>query len=335
MPPHSALFEVRQTPHAGRAVFASQPIPSGTLLHTATDVPVATIYRPYIKETCAQCFAYDHGRNWPMREGGLAWCSQMCREGWIGVNGLDGLQAFCAVERTIAQQKLKERERNLGEPTQQEADTAWTAAQKMGDLVLAARQAEKPSKAQNRILSKLDAVEPDVLTYLLAGVLGRRSAEWDDMLELHPSDAPYRTRNMLRDHISGYHLLLSVLPPTLLPFTSPDVLRSVVSRDAHNSFGIRSLDDGGSEMFGHGIWPSASYWNHSCAPNVAKRRVGRTWEFRAMRDVPKDAELCITYLGGEERDLNKEERRTQLYDAWRFWCACARCQQEEPKTCLE
>ncbi|KAL1652085.1 hypothetical protein SLS58_000209 [Diplodia intermedia] len=92
----------------------------------------------------------------------------------------------------------------------------------------------------------------------------------------------------------------------------------LATRDSMNSFGIRSLDDEGAEFFGYGVWTSASYFNHSCSPNVEKKRVGRAWHFTACRDVRKGEELCITYLSGEERALNTDARRKLLANSWGF-----------------
>ena len=107
-----------------------------------------------------------------------------------------------------------------------------------------------------------------------------------------------------------------------------------MDRDCHNSFGLRSLDDGGDEMFGFGVWASASYWNHSCLANLEKERVGRTWRFWAKRDIAEGEELCITYLGLETPELDLEERRKRTKETWAFECGCQRC-IEESKVDLE
>jgi SET and MYND domain-containing protein len=340
--PTSSLFEVRQTQHAGRAVFATQDIPAGTSLLRSSDVAVTILYREYLREVCFECFAYDRGRQWGVRDNGagLAWCSETCKAVWLERNGgALGIEAHKAVEDVIKRKTRREEvdgaadeEHDAKEPTSQEVDSAWRAAEKLGLTIIDGRSAAKPTKAQARVVSTLPAPSPPVLCYLLSAVLSHSTATpstWQDLLYLHPSTTPYLTTHMLRTHITAYHHLLSVVPTSLLAFTTPTNLRSVVTRDAHNSFGIRSLDDGGSEMFGHGIWPSGSYWNHSCSPNVNKRREGRTWVFTAGRDVKSGEELCITYLGGDEVDMDVTERREQLWNAWRFVCACTRCVEED------
>jgi len=106
----------------------------------------------------------------------------------------------------------------------------------------------------------------------------------------------------------------------------------LATRDAQNAFGLRSLDDGGDEIFGFGDWPSASYWNHDCTPNVRKKRTGRTWQFYAQRDIKAEEQLCITYLGGDEQDMNVIQRRERLRNDWGFHCLCTRCAKADQIT---
>ena len=76
---------------------------------------------------------------------------------------------------------------------------------------------------------------------------------------------------------------------------------------------------------GYALYPSASYFNHSCKPNVAKVRVGNTWRFWVPKDVARGEQLCISYLGGDEKDLTTAERRVRLKDVWSFVCECEGC----------
>ena len=122
----------------------------------------------------------------------------------------------------------------------------------------------------------------------------------------------------------------------------------------------------GGELLGWGVWPAASFFNHSCAPNVMKWRRGRHWVFCATQTAPddkadarkggessldcnieddrhesglvhghsdevgvkKDEELCISYLGGDEKELTVTERCNRLWEGWGFWCHCSKCRIE-------
>lgn len=99
--PLSPIFVVRDTPSAGRGVFATQDIAKGAPLW-ATDNPSAeVIQREYRRELCAWCFAYNRGRDWKIRDNsiGFAFCSTTCQQTWIEAIGEDGLRAWKEVEK--------------------------------------------------------------------------------------------------------------------------------------------------------------------------------------------------------------------------------------------
>lgn len=86
-------------------------------------------------------------------------------------------------------------------------------------------------------------------------------------------------------------------------------------------------------MLGYGIWTLASFFNHSCAPNISKERQGRKWVFTAAPlggdlAVKSGTELSITYIRGEEDILRVEDRRRKLQDGWGFVCQCSKCSTE-------
>ncbi|KAK3079650.1 hypothetical protein LTS18_004223, partial [Coniosporium uncinatum] len=228
--------------------------------------------------------------------------------------------------------------------------------------------------------------EPDVLSFLLAAVLccacsapsttsplpatapqyqdnnnnntvedvfkrPKTSNEWHSTMQLAPDPQPYANTTSLSSHTTSYAHLLTLLPLPLLDHATPQTCLAAVSRDSWNSFGVRSLEDGGDEFFGYGIWPGASYFNHSCRPGVGKRRggrggdggveggsgdgeegmaesKGRTWSFWLKEDVREGEEMCISYLGGEEETLGVRERRRRLKDGWGFVCGCEKCAEE-------
>ncbi|RMZ79560.1 hypothetical protein DV737_g3408, partial [Chaetothyriales sp. CBS 132003] len=114
---------------------------------------------------------------------------------------------------------------------------------------------------------------------------------------------------------------------------SAERCQQLVSRASHNAFSIRPTNDGeqSGEFLGYGVWPEASFFNHSCRPNVRKARKGRQWSFWVDEEqgvVEAGQELCITYLGGDEKELSVKERRQRLQVEWDFRCCCLRCVEE-------
>jgi SET and MYND domain-containing protein len=188
----------------------------------------------------------------------------------------------------------------------------------------------QPTKQHRKAVSNAlqQKISPDVMSFIVSGILWRyiASSDWEKVLALAEDQTPYHSTDDLTAFTRSYLHLLAILPLPLLPFCTPETIILLSSRDSHNSFGIRSLEDDGSEFFGYGCWPAASYFNHSCGPNVEKSREGRVWYFRAGGAIGQGEELNITYLSGEERRLSRGKRMEILKRNWGFECGCRRCE---------
>lgn len=340
-------FIIKETPGAGRGAFTTQSVSSGTPLLIADDLTSHVLLREYRGEVCWECFAYDRGKKLPVRDAvhGFTFCSEKCAAKLRGRYDNVCLQAWATMEKALRSKKTT----NDGDvieacdtepkPTTSSIDQVWSAARNTATSILSARTAggggsgAVATKADRRSLQQALLRPPpaDVLNYQLHTIVARHTSpgRWAALLSLADEPRPYASRQELHDHVSSYLFLLATLPQPLLPLVTPDTLRTVKSREVHNSFGIRSLEDEGSEFFGYGVWPSASYFNHSCRPNVGRRRVGRRWVFEARGDVGEGQELYISYLNGEEEMLTAEERRARLRDTWGFECRCQRCSSKQ------
>lgn len=75
--------------------------------------------------------------------------------------------------------------------------------------------------------------------------------------------------------------------------------------------------------------PHLACINHSCSPNV--RFVfcpdSRDIKLIALRDIKKDEQLFLDYLGGASEISGWSERRELLYRIYGFHCRCSRCIQ--------
>ncbi|KAF2172278.1 hypothetical protein M409DRAFT_17511 [Zasmidium cellare ATCC 36951] len=344
-PPESGWFEVRDIPNAGRGVIARCDVPAGTLMLQSGPPAFHVVFKLYGKETCAYCFHWDRGRTLPIRDHTTAkvFCSESCRAGWAQEQGKAGVDAWlCLADFLRARGRGTNADEEMGDgarPQPGEIETAWQEADRQAKILRVSRESKTPQskldrKATLAIMRKIgEAIDSDVLSYLLCGLLYRYKdpTRWaDEVLSLAMDDEPYKTQKDLESNCNSYLQLVSVLPLELLPLITPELCRTIVRADNHNAFGIRSGGEDSEEYMGYGVYPSASYFNHSCAPNLKKQRVGRQWQFTAGLDISLGDQCCISYLGGDERDMNFEDRQRRLKEAWGFDCGCGRCTDERP-----
>jgi len=120
----------------------------------------------------------------------------------------------------------------------------------------------------------------------------------------------------------GYKIMRSLLPEPVLGGSADDFV-SMLCREECNSFGFW---DDGDEMYAYGLFPSASYFNHSCCPNVCKTTRGRSLFFRAIRDIAAGEELTISYVLLND---STEMRQAALKSSYLFTCTCPRCSLPE------
>lgn len=114
----------------------------------------------------------------------------------------------------------------------------------------------------------------------------------------------------------------------LQPYITPSRIRSIISKQLTNAFGIWSKDVPyeNREFYGYSLYPSASFFNHSCRPNLIKIIAGERIIFKLLKNVQKNEELLISYIPFNNDDL--EIRQIELKE-WFFDCSCERCVEEK------
>lgn len=153
-----------------------------------------------------------------------------------------------------------------------------------------------------------------------------------------------------------------VHPHSVLPTTSPlhTLLTLLVCKEECNSFGLYNFTQHGAsaprQPYGLALYPTAVFFNHSCAPNVGHVNNGRDMVFYALDTIRKGEEACITYvslsegatddtrldsavdmvhdLTGSKNQSNEVfiksvlDRREGLHGVFHFQCDCKRCTVE-------
>ncbi|KAK4635722.1 Lysine methyltransferasw [Fulvia fulva] len=347
--PWSECFEVTEITNAGRGVVATRNIAAGTLIHASGPPAFHVVFKPYAKETCAFCFAWDRGRTLPVRDNVTAkvFCTSECQARWVEEQGKLGVEAWLSLAAYARSKK------NGADPDEVMSDgpqpglddihTAWREAEKRAKILQKQRTAtsqisKSDWKRARAVIQKMnEALDWTMLSYTLCGALYRHQhpLEWQkEVLALAMDERPYKTQHDLHVSCNSYVQLTSIMPLQLLPSLTPELCRTMLMADNHNAFGIRAGGEDSEEYMGYGVYPSSSYFNHSCSPNLSKKRVGRSWEFRAAEDIAAGEQCCITYLGGDEKDLDRQERQNRLMDVWGFECCCTRCVVEFNSTSI-
>ena len=343
--PESENFIIKETEDAGRGIYARKDLAVGThiLITSPNFSPTAyVILRPYRREVCAHCFGYDRGREWKIRlpNTSLSFCSEDCQDRWVQLYGSSAISAHEAVEKSI-QRSLKRQSDADMQGALYSADAVHREledATHSGQLLRVARESSKCSKAHKQLLRQHmgATVDADIMSFLLSTSIGGNSPDSvPALMSLADNPSVYMSAS-LDDHTQAFLTLMAVLPIALLDHLSMNTCHEYVSRASHNAFSIRPTADGdhSGEFLGYGVWPEASFFNHSCSPNVKKTRIGRLWSFEVAHNVGEGEELCITYLGGEERELDALQRRQRLRAEWGFDCCCRKCVQESSAVSL-
>ncbi len=152
---------------------------------------------------------------------------------------------------------------------------------------------------------------------------------------------------LLKSHLKIYQILILTLPECLRDLLTIECYRFLVGVHSSNAFGIWELSNqvndkvnstandrsknginitSEREYLGFSLYPTSSFFNHSCAPNLSKQRNGQVLTFTTTRHIKKREELCINYGGFQ--DLKVKERRKKLEDEWFFKCGCEKCEKD-------
>eukprot|EP00029_Vermamoeba_vermiformis_P010698 TRINITY_DN5690_c0_g1_i1.p1 TRINITY_DN5690_c0_g1~~TRINITY_DN5690_c0_g1_i1.p1 ORF type:complete len:468 (-),score=-1.10 TRINITY_DN5690_c0_g1_i1:6-1409(-) len=94
-----------------------------------------------------------------------------------------------------------------------------------------------------------------------------------------------------------------------------------ICRLIENGFGIRQSSN---DCIGYGIYPVASYYNHSCAPTCCVIQEGIELKVIAIRDIKQGEQVSISYI---TLASDTPARRDQLQIDYNFLCRCPRCSE--------
>lgn len=354
----SPFFQVRQTEFGGRGCFSIVPLKAGTAVLEANDSVGACIAYEFRKEVCHRCFSYRNGINMKFKlkyadiadlitsevkitekgfnGAGLWFCSESCKLEYLRQpHVIELIESYEILLRTLKiMQKNAAEERQEPDPQVMSGEIIDRAWLEINNSWIPKVERTKPTKRLNEL--PLFAEEE----YSCARFVARTLFSLKHLDPLSETIATFRTlQSNELDKITRFPVLLNfqivvfkclyvLLPDSFRKDLSTELFRHIMGSEYGNSFGIweeqKMLEN--REFLGYSVFPRASYFNHSCNPNITKCRVGRTMLFRLNKDVPKDEPLCIDYSSLLDQPVVK--RRQLLRENWFFDCLCKRCVSE-------
>lgn len=355
----SPHFDVKKTIYGGRGCFASSDIPKDTVIHVSRSPIGGSVARVFRKEVCSSCFAYQNGKTLKHRlQDKIYFCSADCMNTFVK-NDPNGIltSTLVRVETLFAQSRGEVDEESVPE-TEEQISAIWADLEKWDSqfarLKPSKRALIRPVVNDDdycelryviSVLHTMHQVEMSRNESLL-NQLGNISLDQMYMKDMDDSTAMALENELFCNLQSSeeqkvrrypylavsyaniYKFIRLVAPPEYLPHLSIQSVRDIIGRNLTNAFGIWSPADHPDEereYFGFGVYPSASFFNHSCRPNVTKVRRGGVYEYTASEDISKSSELCISY--GIRSSDTVNQRRAAL-EEWFFNCGCLRCMTE-------
>ncbi|EJS41399.1 set6p [Saccharomyces arboricola H-6] len=355
----SPYFQVRQTTWGGRACFSNGNIPKGTTVLQVAKSTGTSISYEFRKEVCHNCFAYNNARTMKCKlnydsvkdlirdahcqisskkflGAGLWFCSEHCKNSYLQTpNIIELIECYEILLRQFPNMLKRydtstEQENKLNSIPISESiiQSAWDEIENSWMPLI---DNMKPTKK----ISQLPPISEDEYCCIRFVCESLFNLKYMD-----PQCMTYRTFNILQSNelskISKFPVLLHfqklvfqtlyiLLPSHLRKMLTIPLLRHILGTEYGNAFGIWQEGEAAEsrEYFGYWVFPEASYFNHSCNPNVTKHRKGNSMLFKVNTDIKKGEQICIDYSG--VLSLPTLERRNFLADSWFFDCACERC----------
>ena len=331
----SPYFSVKSTEYGGRGCFANCDLTEGTIIHQCHLPLSSSIRRSFKKEVCEYCFNYLHGKTLKYKLMSLYFCSQSCLNSFqeLDIDNLF-LQSLFNVENLFVK-GLKRQQSNQREDEDKEEEMIRQLKQSE-NIELFIDEKWKQMEIELELKCKQKHVIPSMneneyleIKYILGVVFQmykQETFEVEVFEHLQSNDVakvfayPY----LLYSYLKIYKILKLSTQKKLQKYINAKIIRSIIGKRLTNVFAIWCEDELGEEkeFFGYALYPSASFFNHSCQPNVIDQRIQSKYIFKLSRNVQKDEELVISYIPSENIPF---QLRQQQLKQWFFDCLCQRC----------
>lgn len=352
----SPYFQVSETKYGGKGCFSYEHIPKGTEILVSNPLGF-TISKDFKKEVCLNCFKYNNGRTMKakyslpnFKSQYIYFCSEECVKEF---KAHDESEVFLSALLNLDKYYSKYNTDDDPEPINvNDKEFVFTIKEKWSEVNQWVERINQTKKTKwDQFIPKINESEYLEAKYVLS-VLHQyyitdkhdphepderfiQDYELNDAMIIETTLFSYlqsseilkvlKFKNLLQSYINIFKFLKLTCPPNYQKFIDPLTVRLIIGNNLTNAFGIWTLEAGDKEFLGFGVYPSASFFNHSCEPNIIKKRINNQLHFVTLRDIKKNEELCIDY--GNYLNETFEVRRKQLNE-WFFLCGCTRCQRE-------
>ncbi|KAI4972736.1 hypothetical protein ZWY2020_003661 [Hordeum vulgare] len=307
---------VALTDSAGRGVFATRPIATGEVLHSAQPL-VTHPSRSLFHEVCYRCLKRKAGKGDDSR-GDCYFCSDACREHAEGFHGIEKKADWSLLDDHCSSRGLKY-------PYMVKRLACMVIS---GDVGADCLDILQPAQLhQDTIIEMEEEFE------LLKSTLGRQGFR---------KNSPPVSFYILFQPL--YHLVfLDLLQPHFHEIVSLTVLVltkqwyiNVLARIRVNAFRIELVASSYEDLLssavasvtcdasvGNAVYMLPSFYNHDCDPNTHI-----VWlenadaKLNTLRDIDEGEELRICYI---DTSMNVNARQKILTEGFGFQCRCQRC----------
>lgn len=359
----SQYYTIKQTSWGGRAVFASVDIPRGTAVLRCKEPMAYSINLDFKKECCHYCFNYfadEKSLKYKIIECDLWFCSKECLNSYEEKYKETGLfETFKELKSLFSTIQKKNSQKpyncffddNTSVPiTKIAIDEMWNkinnewipSVDKLG------HNKNKKLKLLNlECFTEQEYTECRYVFQCLTNLVKICSKTSEVQAKLRKLFVELQSNELetitsspheLLMHLKIFqicYIILNHSEPGQKAKLSTKLFRHIMGSESANSFGIWEMDENleseDREFLGTSLYPEASYFNHSCFPNISRTREGSSLIFTTNMEVKENEQLCIQYGGIVACKLPFEARQRQLYEKWYFKCLCVSCEQEKAK----
>lgn len=340
----SDIFDVKLTSYGGRACFAKTEIPAGTTILKCPEPLSHTILYEFRKEVCHHCWTYTYGEtckvrldpaNYPVKGrkftgAGLWFCSQDCMNTFTMQPASEELvRSFDELQhgfQTVA--KRPQIEMLIPDSVDDEMiDSAWEEVAVWESQISKTKKSKWMNQAPK--INEEDYIMARFVTQALHYLMFSEDHQTLEIFSHLQSNERSKIKEfpvLLTSQVNTYKFLFVMLPPPLKELLTIDKFRQILGAEYGNAFGIWQqtvTSEENREYLGYALFPQASYFNHSCSPNLVKIRVDNRMHFVTKSDIKLNEQLCIEY--GDVSAFGIKERQEELQKNWFFKCGCSRC----------